>query len=53
MASGKKKLELRLNDFGVNEGEMFILEERNSKTKNTPEERLRKKITYIGKYHAF
>ena len=33
VASGKKRYELRLNDFEINGGDIFILEEWNPKTK--------------------
>lgn len=47
--TGKKKCELRLNDFVVNEGDMLILKEWNSKEKNYTGRVLKKKVTHVGK----
>ena len=50
IVSGKKKFELRLNDFDVNEGDTLILEEWNPKTKEYTGRNLEKKVTYVGKF---
>ncbi len=50
MASGKKKYELRLNDFEINEGDTLVLEEWNPKTKEYTGRRIEKKVTYVGKF---
>ncbi|MEK7507584.1 MAG: DUF3850 domain-containing protein [Patescibacteria group bacterium] len=50
VASGKKKFELRLNDFDVREGDTLILEEWDSKTKEYTGRKIEKKVTYIGKF---
>ncbi|OGG44201.1 hypothetical protein A2841_04165 [Candidatus Kaiserbacteria bacterium RIFCSPHIGHO2_01_FULL_48_10] len=50
VASGKKKFELRLNDFDVNEGDLLILEEWDPKTKEYTGRKTEKKVTYVGKF---
>ncbi len=50
VASGKKKYELRLNDFKINDGDMLILEEWNPKTKKYTGRKTEKKVTYVGKF---
>jgi len=48
--SGKKKFELRLADFKVKEGDILILEEWNSKTKEYTGRKIKRKIKYIVKF---
>ncbi len=48
--SGKKKYELRLNDFDVNEGDVLILEEWDPTTKEYTGRSCSKKVTYVGKF---
>jgi hypothetical protein len=50
MLSGKKNFDLRLNDFEVNEGDTFILEEWNPVTKEYTGRKLEKKVTYVGRW---
>ncbi len=50
VASGKKKYELRLNDFGINEGDVLLLEEWNPETKKYTGRKVEKKVTYVGKF---
>ena len=50
VASGKKKYELRLNDFEVKEGDVLILEEWDPKTKEYTGRETEKKVTYVGKF---
>ena len=50
VTSGKKKFELRLNDFDVNEGDAIILEEWNPKTKEYTGRKVEKKVTYVGRF---
>jgi len=50
VTSGKKKFELRLNDFDVNEGDALILEEWNPKTKEYTGRKVEKKVTYVGRF---
>ncbi len=50
VASGKKKFELRLNDFEVNEGDTLILEEWDPKTKEYTGRNISKIVTYVGKF---
>jgi ASC-1-like (ASCH) protein len=48
--SGKKKYELRLNDFEVKEGDILFLEEWNPETKEYTGRKVEKKVTYVGKF---
>ena len=48
--SGKKKYELRLNDFKINEGDMLLLEEWDSKNKKYTGRKIEKKVTYVLKF---
>ena len=50
VASGKKRYELRLNDFEVNEGDMLVLEEWDPETKEYTGRRIEKKVTYVGRF---
>jgi ASC-1-like (ASCH) protein len=47
---GKKKFELRLNDFLVNEGDTLLLEEWNPETKEYTGRSIEKKVSYVGKF---
>jgi len=48
--SGKKKYELRLNDFEINEGDVLALEEWDPKTQKYTGRSCAKKVTYVGKF---
>jgi len=50
VTSGKKKYELRLNDFEVNEGDILELEEWDPKTKKYTGRKVNKKVTFVGKF---
>ncbi|PIY96103.1 MAG: RNA-binding protein [Candidatus Kerfeldbacteria bacterium CG_4_10_14_0_8_um_filter_42_10] len=50
VATGKKKYELRLNDFEIADGDTLILEEWNPKTKEYTGRKIEKKVTYVGKF---
>ncbi len=50
VVSGKKKFELRLNDFVVNEGDTLVLEEWNPETKEYTGRKIEKKVTYVGRW---
>jgi len=50
VASGKKKFELRLNDFDAAEGDSLVLEEWDPKTKEYTGRKIEKKVTYVGKF---
>ena len=50
VSSGKKKYELRLNDFEVEEGDILVLEEWNPKTQEYTGRKIEKKVTYVGKF---
>lgn len=47
VASGKKKYELRLNEFEINEGDILKLEEWDPKTKNYTGRFIDTKVTYV------
>jgi len=51
VASGKKKYELRLNDFDVSKGDTLVLEEWDPATKSYTGRTLEKKVTFVGKFH--
>ena len=48
--SGKKKYELRLNDFEVNEGDILLLEEIDPITKEYTGRQIEKTVCYVGKF---
>ena len=48
--SGKKKFELRLNDFEVNEGDTLVLEEWDPKTGAYTGCKTEKKVTRVSKF---
>lgn len=50
VASGKKKFELRLNDFEINEGDVLLLEEWDPKTKKYTGRNIEKRVTYVAKF---
>jgi len=50
IASGKKKCDLRLNDFDVDEGDVLIFEEWDPKTKEYTGRKTEKKVTYVKKF---
>lgn len=50
MASGRKKFELRLNDFEIKEGDTLVLEEWDPEKKEYTGRKIEKKATYVGKF---
>ena len=48
--AGKKKYELRLNDFEVNEGDILFLEEWDPKTEKYTGRKIEKRVTYVGRF---
>lgn len=50
IVSGKKKYELRLNDFDVQEGDTLLLEEWDPATKEYTGRKVEKKVTYVGRF---
>ena len=48
--SGKKKFELRLNDFVVEEGDILLLEEWDPKTKEYTGRSIEKRIGYVFRF---
>ena len=51
VSSGKKKFELRLNDFEVGEGDTLLLEEWDSKTKEYTGRKIEKKVSFVLKFN--
>jgi len=47
---GKKKFELRLGDFEVEEGDILVLEEWDPKTKEYTGRTVEKTVTHVGKF---
>ncbi len=50
IVSGRKKFELRLDDFEVKEGDTLLLLEWDPKTKEYTGRKVEKKVTYVGKF---
>ena len=50
VASGRKKCELRLNDFEITEGDTLVLEEWDPKTKTYTGRTVEKKVTNVSKF---
>ena len=48
--SGKKKYELRLNDFEISEGDTLVLEEWDSTKGEYTGRSIQKTVTYVGKF---
>lgn len=48
--SGKKKFELRLADFDINNGNILVLEEWNPETKQYTGRKIEKKVSYVLKF---
>jgi ASC-1-like (ASCH) protein len=48
--SGKKKYELRLNDFLINEGDVLLLQEWNPKMEEYTGRSIEKKVSHVGKF---
>ena len=51
VSSGKKKFELRLNDFDVNEGDALLLEEWDPKTNQYTGRKIEKKVGFVLKFN--
>lgn len=51
VSSGKKKFEVRLADFEVGEGDILILEEWDSKTKEYTGRSIEKKVSFVLKFN--
>ena len=50
VSSGKKKFELKLNDFDVTEGDTLLLEEWDPKTKEYTGRKIEKRVDYMLKF---
>lgn len=48
--SGKKKCELRLNDFDIAEGDILVLEEWDGEPRKFTGRKLEKQVTHVGKF---
>lgn len=48
--TGKKRFELRLNDFNVSEGDTLILEEWDPKIKEYTGRKIEKKVSFVLKF---
>ncbi len=51
IVEGRKKYEIRLNDFETNAGDIIILHEWDPKTKNYTGRSLRKEVTFVNKIY--
>ena len=51
IASGKKRFELRLNDFDIEEGDILSLEEWDPETKQYTGRKIEKTIDYVLKFN--
>ena len=50
VASGKKKFDMRLNDFEIHEGDTLVLEEWDPKTKEYTGRKLEKRATFVWNF---
>ncbi|HEY4497031.1 MAG TPA: DUF3850 domain-containing protein [Candidatus Paceibacterota bacterium] len=50
MASGKRKYDMRLQEFEIKEGDTLILEEWDPKTKEYTGRSVEKKVTHVSKF---
>ncbi len=50
VASGKKKYELRLNDFEINEGDTLVLKEWDKNTKTYTGREIIKQVTEVSRF---
>jgi len=50
VVSGKKKFELRLNDFSINEGDTLVLEEWDKVARAYTGRKIEKHVTYVSKF---
>ena len=50
IVSGKKKFELRLNDFDIAQGDTLLLEEWDAQAKQYTGRSIEKNVTYVGKF---
>jgi len=50
ISSGKKRFELRLNDFDIKEGDTLVLEEYNPETKEYSGRKIEKTADYVLKF---
>ncbi|MBI4457503.1 DUF3850 domain-containing protein [Candidatus Uhrbacteria bacterium] len=48
--SGKKKYELRLNDFEIAEGDILVLEEWDGEPRKFTGRKIEKIVSYVGKF---
>jgi ASC-1-like (ASCH) protein len=48
--SGKKKYDMRVNDFDIKEGDTLVFEEWDPETKQYTGRKLEKEVTFVGKW---
>ena len=48
--SGKKKYDMRVNDFDISEGDTLVLEEWDPETKQYTGRKLEKEVGYVGRW---
>lgn len=48
--SGKKKIDIRVADFAINDGDMLVLEEWDPKTKRYTGRTISKKVSFVIKF---
>jgi len=51
VSSGKKKLDLRIADFDIREGDTLVLEEWNPETKQYTGRKIEKTVDYVLKFN--
>jgi len=51
IVEGRKKYEIRLNDFETNVGDIIILHEWDPETKNYTGRRLEKEVTFVNRFY--
>jgi hypothetical protein len=51
LLDGKKKFEVRLADFEINQGDILILEEYNPETKQYTGRTIKKKVNFLTKFN--
>jgi ASC-1-like (ASCH) protein len=50
ISSGKKRFEMRLDDFDIQEGDTLVLEEWDPKTKEYSGKKIEKEVDYVLKF---
>ena len=50
VSDGKKKFELRLNDFDIQEGDVLVLDEWDGEKQEYTGRTIQKNVTFVGKF---